>query len=169
MKANAMGFSVLCVLLLAPALGHAFLAEGDQAPGFSVESIDHETVNLSDYSDKIVVLFLLETSDSRCATAAPAYEENVYQPYKDKDVVVLGIDIDAANETFDDLAAFRDEHGLTFPLAMDTGGECWAEYKADAQGNVPVFDENKQWRHNTGPYLWGYGLDMDWYETPQGP
>jgi len=139
MKAKAMGLFVLCVLLLAPVLAHAFLAEGDEAPDFSVESIDHQTVGLSDYCDKIVVLFLLETADSRCCTAAPAYEQNVYQPYKDEDVVVLGIDIDPADETFEDLAAFRDEHGLTFPLAMDTNGECWAEYKGDAQGNVPVF------------------------------
>jgi len=59
-----MGVAVLCVLLLVPVFGHAFLVEGDKAPDFTAESLDHQTFGLSDYSGKIVVLFLLTTSNS---------------------------------------------------------------------------------------------------------
>ena len=139
MKARMIGFAALCALLLAPGFGQAFLAVGDKALDFTAESLDHQTFSLSDYSGKIVVLFLLKTSNARCGTAAPAYEQSVYQPYKDRAVVALGIDIDPVNETFDNLASFRDEYGLSFPLAMDVNGECFSKYRADDAGNVPVF------------------------------
>jgi len=44
---------------------HLFVAvEGNKVPDFTAESLDHQTFGLSDYSGKIVVLFLLTTSNS---------------------------------------------------------------------------------------------------------
>ncbi|MBN1592541.1 MAG: redoxin domain-containing protein, partial [Candidatus Coatesbacteria bacterium] len=127
------------VVLAAPIHAYSYLSVGDAAPDFTVYGLDSQPISLSDYSDKVVVLFLLETTSSRCASAAGAYEQNVYQPYRDQGVVVLGIDINPTGETLDDLASFRDAHSITFPLAMDSDGECWSAYIADDDGNVPVF------------------------------
>lgn len=138
MRSGTATITILCTLLLVPALGLAFPTEGGAATDCTVEALDHEFISLSDYSGQILVLFLLGTTDSRCNNAAPAYEQNVYQPYKDKGVTVLGVDVHPTDK-FDDLASFRDQHGITFPLAIDTGGECWGEYQADEEGHVPVF------------------------------
>ena len=138
MKVKTIWLIVLCALLLAPGLSLAFPEVGGQATDCTVETLGHEMISLSDYSDQIVVMFLLGVSDSRCGRAAPAYEEKVHQAYKSWGVTVLGIDVDP-DDTFDGLAAFRDEHGITFPLTMDVDGECWAAYRADEEGHLPVF------------------------------
>lgn len=139
MRPKLVGLATLCVFVLLTALSYGYLAEGDRAPDFAVEGLQHETIRLSDYSGRIVVLFLLAVSSNRCQLAAPAYEEKVYRAYKEKGVVVLGIDVDTAQDSFSDLAAFRQNFGITFPLALDVQGECWGKYRGDDQGNLPVF------------------------------
>jgi len=117
----------------------AFPEVGGHATDCTVESLDHEMISISDFSGDILVLFLLKTADSRSNNAAPAYEQNVHGIFKDRNVTLLGVDVDPVGDMFQDLAAFRDEHGITFPLAMDVHGECLSEYRVDEDGNVPVF------------------------------
>lgn len=138
MRPGLLSLAVAFTVLLAPGLGFGYPSEGGSATDCTVEMLDHQMIALSSYSDQILVLFLLGASDSRCSNAAPAYEQNVHLAYKERGVTILGVDVDQT-DTFDDLASFRDQHGITFPLAMDTSGKCWGEYQADEEGHVPVF------------------------------
>ena len=65
MKVKTIWLIVLCALLLAPGLSLAFPEVGGQATDCTVETLGHEMISLSDYSDQIVVMFLLGVSDSR--------------------------------------------------------------------------------------------------------
>ena len=31
------------------------------------------------------------------------------------------------------------------------------------------FGDNKEWHHRTGPELWGFGLDTNYYSPPEKP
>ncbi|MBN1593878.1 MAG: peroxiredoxin family protein, partial [Candidatus Coatesbacteria bacterium] len=138
MKTRTIASILLGLIALTPALSVAFPEVGGIATDCTVEALEGGAISLSDYSDQIIVLFCLAVSDSRCIKAAPAYEANVHQVYKDWGVTVLGVDVDQG-DTSADLSAFRDEHGINFPLAMDSSGNCWSSYRGDEDGHLPVF------------------------------
>ena len=54
---------------------------------------------------------------SPCREEMPALEAR-FQRYRDQGLVVLAIDFD---EPLEEVRAFRDEFGLTFPVLMDPG------------------------------------------------
>jgi len=135
MRARLVTLSVVCAFLIAPVLGYAALHEGDEAPDFTVESLDHEMVSLSDWAGNIMVLDLFACWCGPCHGAAPLMEKNIWQVYKDRNVVVWGIDVSPSRDTFEDLANFKEQHNLTYPLAMDVDSDCWKTYSS---GYVPT-------------------------------
>ncbi|HLJ57502.1 MAG TPA: TlpA disulfide reductase family protein [Chthonomonadaceae bacterium] len=66
------------------------LAAGTAAPDFEAEAWGGGTLRLSDYKGKVVVLDFWATWCGPCQKSMP-HIEKVYQAYKNKDVVVLGV------------------------------------------------------------------------------
>ena len=67
-----------------------YSASGD-AYDFKFDSIDGDQIKLSDYKDKVIVIVNVA---SRCGYT-PQYEDlqTLYNNYKDKDLVVIGVPI----------------------------------------------------------------------------
>lgn len=87
------------------------------APDFTVTSFDGETIRLADLRGKIVVLNFWASWCVPCKQEAPVLE-TIWQRYRDRDVVVLGVAyVDAYNASLE----FIDEFGLTYPNAPDQG------------------------------------------------
>ena len=65
---------------------------GEEAPGFSVESVDTpgKRVRLSDFKGKVVVLDFWATWCPPCVASMPQIG-SMYQRLKDKGLVVMGI------------------------------------------------------------------------------
>jgi thiol-disulfide isomerase/thioredoxin len=94
--------------------------EGFSAPDFTLDLLGGGQVTLSELRGKVVMVNLWASWCPPCRAEMPAIEK-VYRAYKDMGLVVLGV-----NTTFQDneadAAAFVQEFGLTFPIALDRTG-----------------------------------------------
>jgi len=87
-----------------PAVGGAFqkaqLQHGDVAPDFSVTGPKGETIKLSDFKGKIVLVDLSPTWCGPCQTAMPN-NDRIFRKYADQGVVFLCIVTDDSREYYD--------------------------------------------------------------------
>lgn len=91
------------------------LAVGAKAPGFSLPDADGQTVKLSDYRGrKVIVYFYPAASTPGCTKQACDFRDSLAE-LNDAGLDVIGISPDKP----DKLAKFRDKEGLTFPLLSD--------------------------------------------------
>ncbi|MDA3629686.1 thioredoxin-dependent thiol peroxidase [Saccharopolyspora oryzae] len=91
------------------------LSIGDKAPEFSLLDADGNTVSLSDYRGRsVVVYFYPAASTPGCTKEACDFRDSL-AVLNDAGFDVLGISPDKPAK----LAAFRDAEGLTFPLLAD--------------------------------------------------
>jgi peroxiredoxin len=90
---------------------------GRPAPDFTLQTVEGETITLSDLRGQVVVLNFWATWCPPCRAEMPALQE-VYDARRADGLMVLAID---QNEPADLVASFRDELNLTFPLLLDPG------------------------------------------------
>lgn len=102
------------------------LEVGDKAPGFSLPDADGNTVKLSDYRGrKVIVYFYPAASTPGCTKQACDFRDNLRE-LNDAGLDVIGISPDKP----DKLAKFRDKEKLTFPLLSDPGREVLSAWGA---------------------------------------
>ena len=106
------------------------LSVGTSAPAFSVKDTNGNTVSLSNFSGKTVVLYFYPKDDTPgCTKEACSFRDN-YSTYQGKDVVVLGVSLDDSASH----QAFTDKYNLPFPLLADTEGALTQAYDVDGGG-----------------------------------
>lgn len=127
--------------------------EKDSKERKTVPSIDFtlkdqygNTHTLSDYKGKTVFLNFWATWCGPCRNEMPEiqklYEE--YQAKEDKDVVILGIAApDLGGEASEEeIKAFLEENGYTYPVVMDTTGEIFTSYGISAFPTTFMIDKD---------------------------
>lgn len=110
------------------ALGQAQSSEENQTvevTNFSLKSTEGETVELSDYKGKFVVIHIATTWCPYCNAEAP-YLEEIYAAYKDKNVEVLIIAVKEPKELVKE--RIKDRFELSFPVLLDTEGMVAASF-----------------------------------------
>ena len=91
------------------------LDTGDAAPAFALSDQDGTTVSLSAYEGrKVILYFYPAASTPGCTTQACDFRDNL-SALEREGYSVLGVSKDPVA----DLARFRDEQHLTFPLLSD--------------------------------------------------
>ena len=98
---------------------------GEAAPDFEVETFDGETLKLSDLNGKVVVLNFWASWCPPCRWEMPFFE-TMWQEYRDQGVVFVGI---AMSDTLENVKAFAEEAGVTYPVALDTTTEIARDYE----------------------------------------
>jgi cytochrome c biogenesis protein CcmG, thiol:disulfide interchange protein DsbE len=98
--------------------------KGQLAPDFSVRTPDGETVRLSDFQGKIVLLNFFATWCGPCKKEAP-HLKAAYERMSD-DVSFLGVTF---QDTAGSVRAFNAEFELPFPLTLDDSGEVGQAYR----------------------------------------
>jgi thiol-disulfide isomerase/thioredoxin len=88
-----------------------------EAPAFSVQLVTGETVDLSAYRGKVVVLNFWATWCGPCKQEMPALQELANA--NPDDVVVLGVA--EPGDSHEEVVTFAGDLGVTYPLAIDTG------------------------------------------------
>lgn len=100
------------------------LSVGTTAPDFTTKDDQGNTISLSDFKGKVVVLYFYPKDDTPgCTKEAQSFRDN-YQQYQDKDMVVLGVSMD--DETSH--KAFKEKYGLPFQLLVDSDGKITDAY-----------------------------------------
>ncbi|MCS6842782.1 MAG: thioredoxin-dependent thiol peroxidase [Caldilineales bacterium] len=91
------------------------LQVGDMAPDFALVSDTGETVRLSDFRGKRVVLYFYPKDDtSGCTTQACGFRD-AYPQIEERNAVVLGVSPDGVASH----QKFKAKHGLPFTLLVD--------------------------------------------------
>ena len=108
----------------------AGLAVGDLAPDFELMTMDGQTVRLSDYRGQRVFVNFWATWCPPCRAEMP----DMQQLYEEQDVPVeiLAVNLTASEKSEEDIAAFVEDFGLSFPILMDTNSETANTYKVKA-------------------------------------
>lgn len=111
---------------------------GRPAPDFTLETVDGDSVTLSDLRGQVVVLNFWATWCPPCRAEMPALEE-VYTARRDDGLVVLAVD---QAEPADLVTDFRDELNLSFPLLLDPGYVVSDEYRINLLPSTFFIDRN---------------------------
>ncbi len=103
------------------------LEVGDTAPAFSLPDADGNTVELTDFRGrKVIVYFYPAASTPGCTKEACDFRDNLAE-LNEAGLDVVGISPDKPEK----LAKFRDKEGLNFPLLSDpdrTVLQAWGAY-----------------------------------------
>uniref|UniRef100_A0A7C4TCJ4 TlpA family protein disulfide reductase n=1 Tax=candidate division WOR-3 bacterium TaxID=2052148 RepID=A0A7C4TCJ4_UNCW3 len=102
---------------------------------FTLKSIDGETVSLSDFKGKVVLLDFWATWCPPCRRSIP-HLISLYEKYKDRGVIIIGI----SSEEEGTIRNFRDENGITYPLLLGTS-EVFQKYKVSAIPHTVFIDK----------------------------
>lgn len=106
------------------------LAVGTKAPDFTTKDDQGNTVSLSDFAGKVVVLYFYPKDDTPgCTKEAQSFRDN-YSEYQDKDMVVLGV----SNDDEASHKMFKEKYGLPFQLLADTDRSITTAYDVDGGG-----------------------------------
>ena len=99
---------------------------GDVAPDFTLQMTDGSTFTLSQQRGKVVMLQFTAGWCGICREEMPHIERDIWLPNKDnKDFVLVGID---REEELEDILPFIEGVGTTYPIAMDTNADVFAQY-----------------------------------------
>lgn len=99
---------------------------GDIAPDFTLEMLDGKKFTLSEHRGKVVMLQFTAGWCGICRKEMPFIESEIWQRHKDdKDFVLVGID---REETKEQILPFIEKVGTTYPIAMDTNADVFANY-----------------------------------------
>ncbi|HEB55429.1 MAG TPA: TlpA family protein disulfide reductase [Gammaproteobacteria bacterium] len=99
------------------------------APDFTLPDLKLETVHLSDYRGKLVILNFWASFCAPCRREMPALE-NLWQRYRDKGLVVLALSADRDN--LKRVENFVTEGDYSFPILLDTAGGVRKNYEIRA-------------------------------------
>lgn len=106
------------------------LAINDEAPDFELTSLTGDTVKLSDYRGKTVMLNFWASWCPPCRVEMP-HMETYYQEYKEEEnIEILAVNMTTLERgSKEKVAEFVDKHHLTFPILMDEEGDIMDLYK----------------------------------------
>ncbi|MBF2001232.1 MAG: peroxiredoxin [Synechococcales cyanobacterium C42_A2020_086] len=106
------------------------LSVGSPAPNFTVKDTNGNSVSLSDFAGKTVVLYFYPKDDTPGCTKEACSFRDSYAEYQGKDIVVLGVSMDdeASHQKF------TEKFNLPFPLLADVDGTLTKAYDVDGGG-----------------------------------
>ena len=101
--------------------GFKQLKAGDAAPDFTVTGAKGETIKLSDFRGKIVIVDVSATWCGPCQAAMPN-NDRIYQKYAAQGVVLLGVTADDTREAYDGWVK-RNDTKYKFRMTFDPAGK----------------------------------------------
>lgn len=105
------------------------LEKGNIAPDFELETMDGETVKLSDFYGKKILLNFWATWCPPCRAEMPDMQK-FHETYEDG--VVLAVNLTETENSLKNINTFLDEYGITFTVLSDTDTVVSNIYKAQA-------------------------------------
>ena len=106
--------------------------EGKPAPDFQLESDSGETVKLSDFRGRPVVLYFYPRSDTSGCTRQACGIRDAYDAFRERGAVVLGV----SSDTQATQAKFKAKHQLPFTVLADPERKVGEAYGVTKEGST---------------------------------
>ncbi len=104
---------------------------GDKIPSLSLSMMNGDLWTNEDFENKVVVLQFTGSWCGVCRREMPHLEKRVWQRFKEKDFLLIGIDIKDNKEKAD---AFIKSTGVTYPIAYDYNAEVFSQFTLEGAG-----------------------------------
>ncbi|RNF38151.1 peroxiredoxin family protein [Planococcus salinus] len=128
------------------------LAEGEKALDFELTTLDGETVRLSDYKGKKVILNFWATWCPPCRAEMPHMQTYYEEHAKKENVEILAVNLTELDHGVDKVESFVEEYALSFPVPMDVTGEIGKKYQAVTIPTSYMIDTDGRIQHKiVGP------------------
>lgn len=103
--------------------------EGKAAPDFELTTLDGETMKLSDYQGKKIILNFWATWCPPCKAEMP-HMQNFYEKHKEDGIEVVAVNLTNIDNGQEDIEKFAKDYGLTFSIPLDEDGMIGPQYQA---------------------------------------
>ncbi|GAB6063233.1 peroxiredoxin family protein [Deferrisoma palaeochoriense] len=145
------------VLAAAPdtAAGFRKVEPGQPAPDFSLQTVTGETVSLSSFKGKAVVVSFLRQGQERSENAAKALEE-VKAAFPDR-AAVVGVIVNPADG---DAKAWAEGLGISYPVVVDADQEVYGTYGVLVAPSTGVIDPEGKFVEEVGGYTAGFADEV---------
>ncbi len=97
---------------------------GKLAPDFKLQNLDGQSVSLSDFRGKPVLINFWASWCGPCRAEMP-YIQQIYEEWSDKGLVILAVDIGESHATVE---RFMESYGLSFMVLLDTNENVALQY-----------------------------------------
>ena len=114
--------------------------QGFMAPDFSLQTLDGKTITLSELRGRPLIVNIWATWCPPCQAEMPAFER-VYNQYKDDGFLILAVNL-TNQDNPENVSAFVEKFGLTFPILLDTDGKVASIYQSNALPTSYFINEN---------------------------
>jgi peroxiredoxin len=105
---------------------------GQQMPDIEMTLTDGKKITTADLEDKVVMLQFTASWCGVCRKEMPHIEKEIWQKHKDNEnFVLIGIDLD---EPLEKVKKFGNDMKITYPLALDPGGDIFYTFAAQGAG-----------------------------------
>lgn len=106
----------------------AGIKEGELAPNFKLKTLEGDSVQLSDYHGKKILLNFWATWCGPCREEMPAMQE-FYEEFGE-DIEVLAVNVTSSEKTVDDVQDFINDFDFTYQILLDSDMSVSNQYKA---------------------------------------
>ena len=134
------GFEIVSEFKMPDFGGETSALRGQPAPEFALNDLQGKQVRLADYKGKIVVLNVFAHWCGPCRKEAPELEKDLWQAYRERDVVVLGVATWAQDNPTKRAEEFAREFKLTFPVLVDAENKVAEMYKVSGVPTTFIID-----------------------------
>lgn len=115
------------------------ISQGNIAPDFELKTLDGESVKLSDFRGKKVIVNMWATWCPPCRAEMPDMQK-FYDKYKDEDVAILAVNMTTTEKSEDDISKFLNEFEITFPVVLDKENKVALTYQSFALPTSYIID-----------------------------
>lgn len=113
-------------------------SKGEIAPDFELETIEGETVKLSDYRGKRVIVNFWATWCPPCRAEIP----DLRKVYNNTDVEILAVNLTDTEKNEDDIGPFVEDFKMNFPVLMDVNSDVAITYNVAAYPTSYMIDSD---------------------------
>jgi peroxiredoxin len=111
---------------------------GDKAFDFELEDLEGNTVKLSDYLGKVVMITFWQTTCHYCRMELPLLDE-LYSAYKDGDLAIFAVNVAEDSEK---VSRMVEDDGLMLPVLLDKGAVIAKRYLISALPTSYIINRN---------------------------
>ena len=138
---------------------------GEAAPDFSLPSLAQDSISLSDYRRRVVVLNFWATWCAPCVEETPSLEKFSAQMRRLR-VAVIGVSVDQDEAT---LKKFAADYHLSFPIGRDPNQALASRYGTSIFPETYILDRNGRVAEKIiGPIDWQDGRIVSFVQTLAG-